>query len=158
MANAERSLARVADLIVTLTAEDADSLARFSPLSAKLVLPPATMDRGADRQIVQATPRRVAIVGAYWWTPKQMNLSAFLEAADPILRNSGIGIDIVGEVPDSFRKAWEAKVKATRFHGFVDDLGEFLAARRMGLVIEETGGGFKIKHSTISSIECRLPR
>ena len=36
-------------------------------------------------------------------------------------------------------------MKATRFHGFVEDLGNFLAERRMGLVIEETGGGFKIE-------------
>jgi polysaccharide biosynthesis protein PslH len=74
-----------------------------------------------------------------------MNLFAFLEAADAILADAGVGIDVVGEVPDRIRKAWEARVKATRFHGFVDNLGEFLAARRMGLVVEETGGGFKLK-------------
>src|SRR6266850_1854186 len=39
-ANAEHSLARAADIIVALTAEDAKSFARVSPLSAKLVLPP----------------------------------------------------------------------------------------------------------------------
>ena len=111
-ANAERSLARAADIIVTLTGEDANSFAPLSPLSAKLVLPPGyNGPRAPDRRIVQATPRRVVIVGAYRWTPKQMNLSAFLEAADPILQNAGVGIDIVGEVPDSFRQAWEAKVR-----------------------------------------------
>ena len=146
IANAERRLTRGADLIVAHTAEDAENLARLSPLSAKLVLPPAYYGpRGPDRRIEQATPRRVAILGAYEWMAKQMNLSTFLEAADPILQNAGIGIDVVGEGPDAFRKAWEAKVHATRFHGFVDNLGEFLAARRMGLVIEETGGGFKNK-------------
>jgi polysaccharide biosynthesis protein PslH len=145
-ANAARSLASAADVIVTLTAEDAKSLAPLSPSSAKLVLPPGyNGPRAPDRQIVQATPRRVAIVGSYGWVSKQMNLSAFLEAADPILQNAGVGIDIVGDGPVSFRKSWEAKVQVTRFHGFVDNLGEFLAARRMGLVIEETGGGFKLK-------------
>lgn len=146
IAKAERTLTRGADLIVAHTAEDAENLARFSPSSAKLVLPPAYYGpRAAERRIEQTTPRRVAILGAYGWTPKQMNLSAFLEAADPILQDAGVGIDIVGEGPDAFRKAWEAKLQATRFHGFVDNLGEFLAARRMGLVIEETGGGFKNK-------------
>jgi glycosyltransferase involved in cell wall biosynthesis len=145
-ANAEHSLARAADVIVTLTAEDNESFARVSPLSAKLVLPPGyNGPRAPERRILRATPRRVAIVGSYRWTAKQMNLSAFLEAADPILQNAGVGLDVVGEMPDSLRKAWEARVKATRFHGFVDDLGEFLVARRMGLVIEETGGGFKLK-------------
>jgi hypothetical protein len=155
-AHAERGLARGADIIVANTAEDVKSLARLSPLSAELVLPPAYHGpRAPDRQIVQATPRRVAIVGSYRWTPKQMNLSAFLQAADPILRNAGVGIDVVGDVPDSFRRAWEARVQATRFYGFVDNLGEFLAARRMGLVIEETGGGFK--HKTLDYIFNRVP-
>jgi glycosyltransferase involved in cell wall biosynthesis len=156
IANAELSLARGADIIVANTAEDAKSLARLSPLSAKLVVPPAYHgQRTPDRRIVQATPRRVAIVGNYHWTAKQMNLSAFLQAADPILRYAGVGIDIVGDGPDSFRAAWEARVQGTRFHGFVDNLGEFLAARRMGLVVEETGGGFK--HKTLDYIFNRVP-
>jgi polysaccharide biosynthesis protein PslH len=143
---AVRCLASAADIIVTLTAEDGKDLARLSPLSLKLVLPPGyDGPRAPDREIAAATPRRVAIVGSYRWIAKQMNLSAFLEAADPILEEAGVGIDVVGEVPDASRKTWEARVKATRFHGFVDDLGEFLAARRIGLVVEETGGGFKLK-------------
>jgi polysaccharide biosynthesis protein PslH len=156
MVNAELSLVRGADIIVANTAEDAESLARLSPSSTKLVLPPGYSGRRApDRQIVQATPRRVAIVGSYRWMPKQMNLSAFLEAADPVLQNAGVGIDIVGDGPDSFRQAWEARVQATRFHGFVDNLGKFLAHRRMGLVVEETGGGFK--HKALDYVFNRLP-
>jgi glycosyltransferase involved in cell wall biosynthesis len=154
--NAECSLSRAADIIVTLTSVDAKSLAPLSPLSAKLVLPPGYNGRRErDRQIVQTTPRRVVIVGAYRWTPKQMNLSAFLEVADPIFQNAGIGIDVVGDAPDRFRRAWEARVKATRFHGFVEHLGDFLATRRMGLAVEQTGGGFKLK--TLDYIFNRLP-
>jgi polysaccharide biosynthesis protein PslH len=104
---------------------------------------------------VHATPRLVVIVGAYRWTPKELNLSAFFEATDLILQNAGVGVDIVGEVPDSLRKAWESRVKATRFHGFVENLGEFLAARRMGLVVEQTGGRFKLK--TLDYIFNRMP-
>jgi hypothetical protein len=156
IANAERTLARAADIVVTLTSEDANSLALLSPLSSKLVLPPGYGGpRAPGRQIIHATPRRVVIVGNYGWTPKQMNLSAFLKAADPILYHAGVELDVVGEGPDSFRKAWEAKVKATRFRGFVDNLREFLAARRMGLVVEETGGGFKLK--TLDYVFNRMP-
>jgi polysaccharide biosynthesis protein PslH len=156
IANAERSLARAADIIVANTAEDATSLAPLSPLSAKLVIPPGYIGtRAPDRQIVQATPRRVVIVGNYHWTAKQMNLAAFLEAADPILHNAGVGIDVIGEGPDSFRKVWKPRVKATRFLGFVDNLDEILNARRMGLVVEETGGGFK--HKALEYILNRVP-
>jgi polysaccharide biosynthesis protein PslH len=154
-ADAERKLAGAADILVTLTRKDA---AHLAPLSSneKLVLPPGyDGPRAPARHIVQATPRRIAVLGSLHWTPKQMNLAAFLEAADPIMLNASIGLDIVGDIPDRLRQACEAKVKATRFHGFVDNLGEFLAARRMGLVIEETGGGFKLK--VLDYIFNRLP-
>jgi hypothetical protein len=155
-ARAERALASIAKIIVTLTPEDGERFARLSPLSSKLVLPPGyDGPRALERQIVKTTPRRVVIVGNYRWTPKQMNLSAFLEAADPIFQNAGVGLDIVGEGPDFFRKAWEPRLKATQFHGFVEDLGAFLAARRMGLVVEETGGGFKLK--TLDYVFNRVP-
>jgi glycosyltransferase involved in cell wall biosynthesis len=156
IARAELSLARSADLIAAHTAEDAENLARLSPPSAMLVLPPGyNGTRALERRIVQATPRRVAIVGTYGWTARQMNLSAFFKAADPILRNAGVGIDVVGDGPDAFRKTWEAKLQATRFHGFVEDLGGFLAMRRMGLLVDETGGGFKNK--ALDYIFNRLP-
>ena len=155
-ANAERKLADASDILVTLTAEDANNLAPFSALSTKLILSPGYSGaRTFDRRIEQTTPRRVAIVGNYYWTAKQINLSGFLEAADAILQNAGVGVDVVGEVPNSLRNFWEARVKATRFHGFVPDLGEFLAGRRMGLVIEQTGGGFKLK--TLDYIFNRVP-
>jgi hypothetical protein len=155
-AKAERKLVGAADIIVTLTSEDAGSLAPLSPSTPKLVLRPGyTGPRALDRQIAQTTPRRVVVVGSYRWTPKEMNLSAFLESADAILQKAGIGVDVVGEVPESLRKKWEARVKATRFHGFVEDLVEFFASRRLGLVIEQTGGGFKLK--TLDYIFNRLP-
>ncbi len=155
-ANAERRLVRGADIVVTLTAEDAKSLAGLSPSSARLVLPPGyNGPRAPHRQIVKATPRRVAVVGDYHWMAKQINLSAFIEAADSILQNAGVGLDVIGGGPDSFREAWQARVKATRFHGFVEDLSDFLAGRRFGLVIEKTGGGFKLK--TLDYIFNRVP-
>jgi polysaccharide biosynthesis protein PslH len=155
IANAERRLAHAADMIVTLTAEDAQSLAPLSP-SVKLVLRPGYDGPHVQkRQITQATLRRVAIVGSCQWLAKQMNLAAFLKAADPILQSAGVGLDIAGEMPASFRKACEARVKAAQFHGFVDNLGEFLAARRMGLIVEEIGGGFKLK--ALDYIFNRLP-
>jgi glycosyltransferase involved in cell wall biosynthesis len=156
IAGAERSLSRFADIMVALTPEDANSLESFSPQSTKLVLSPGySGPTASNRQIVHATPRRVVILGAYRWTPKEMNLSTFLETADPILEKAGIGVDVVGEVPNALRKAWEPRVKATRFLGFVDNLGELLAARRMGLVIEQIGGGFKLK--TLDYIFNRVP-
>ena len=79
--------------------------------------------RAPDRQIVRATPRNVALVGYYHWTTKQINLSAFSNRPVPSCKtlvldlNTSVGLDIIGEGPESFRKAWEARVKEPRSMG-----------------------------------------
>jgi glycosyltransferase involved in cell wall biosynthesis len=74
-----------------------------------------------------------------------VNLSNLLLAADPRFAKAGIGIDVVGRVPGPLRTYLQPRLHATQFHGFVDDLGAIFRQSRFGLIIEETGGGFKLK-------------
>lgn len=143
--NAERRLARDSQLVVTLTKRDAADFRRIGA-SKTLVVPP-----GYDRPVVfdPWSPieriNRVAIIGSFEWTAKQVNLSNFLLAADQRFAAAGIGIDVVGRVPDSLRGYLQPRLHATQFHGFVDDVSAIFRQSRFGLIIEETGGGFKLK-------------
>jgi glycosyltransferase involved in cell wall biosynthesis len=143
--SAERRLALGSQLVVTLTERDA---AEFRRIGARktLVVPP-----GYDRPIIfepwsaKERTRRVAIIGSFEWTAKQVNLSNFLLAADQRFAAAGISIDVVGRVPEPLRTYLQPRLHATKFHGFVDDLGAIFRHSRFGLIIEETGGGFKLK-------------
>jgi hypothetical protein len=97
-----------------------------------------------DGEILDDTLRREVIVGAIHWTPKEINLSAFQEVAYPILRN-------VESAPTSFARC-ELLAQSVGSKGqgnagpcFVEQLGEYLAARRTGLIVGQTGGGLKLK-------------
>ena len=142
---AEIRLARASHLVVTLTERDASEFRRVGARKT-LVVPPG-YDRPVAFNLWSAIERRrrVAIIGSFEWTAKQVNLSNFLLAADSRFAKAEIGIDIVGMVPDAFRATLEPKLRATRFHGFVDDLAEIFQQSRLGLIVEETGGGFKLK-------------
>lgn len=143
---AEHAAAMRSHLIVTLTEKDKILFQGLGTKAEFIVIPPGYEGpRRPERVITAATPRHVAIVGSYGWTAKQMNLAAFLEAADPILAQAGIAVSVVGNAPDDFKAQWEGRLKASRFLGFVDDLGDFLDGCRMGLVVETIGGGFKLK-------------
>lgn len=145
-AAAERSLARAAKLMVTLTQEDADLFRGIGAVGASLVVPPGyDGPRRTARKIGAETPRRVGIVGSFDWTAKQINLARFLEASDAIFAEAGIELVVAGKMPAAFRERIRAGLRATRLLGFVDDLGAFLDGCRMGLVIEAVGGGFKLK-------------
>jgi glycosyltransferase involved in cell wall biosynthesis len=76
---------------------------------------------------------------------KQMNVAAFIDAADQRFAKAGITLDIIGDTPESFEARWGNALHATRFRGFVADVQAELAAARIGLMIEATGGGFKLK-------------
>ena len=152
----ETKLLRRADLLVTLTEPDRDQLLPRNPDLEAIVLPPGYGDRRrASRRITAEVPRRIAMVGSVRWIAKRMNVAAFLEAADRRLAEAGITLDVIGDVPDDFRAEWEPRLAATRFRGFVDDLAEEMAATRLGLVVEATGGGFKLK--TLDYIFNRVP-
>lgn len=145
-AQAEQLIAANSDLVVTLTENDANQFRAIGAGGESLVLPPGyDGERIPHREITDRTPRQLAVVGSYRWTAKQLNLTAFLEAADARFAEAGIRLLVIGDAPEEYRRRWEGRLVATKFLGFVDDLSLCLNQCRMGLVIEAIGGGFKLK-------------
>jgi glycosyltransferase involved in cell wall biosynthesis len=144
-ARAERILAAASDVIVTLTAEDADHFRTLQTKAQFVVLPPGYRKRRrTERTILPATPRRVVAVGSYEWQAKQMNLVNFLAAADAVFADAGIELHVIGFVPPSLA-ARLPKLRATVLRGFVPDVEAEFDAARGALVFDESGGGFKLK-------------
>lgn len=142
----ERQLLRTVDLFTAITDEDRVALsARTRSVPALTLTPGYAGESVGPRTLTAATPRRVILVGSFHWVIKQENLRRFLELADPLFERAGIGIDIVGLVPDGLRAQLQQRCRVTRFHGFVDDMAPLLDQARMAVVPEVMGGGFKLK-------------
>ena len=146
----EQRIVRSVDLLTAITDEDGATLT--TPLKADgppvITLTPGYAGAPApQRRIDESVPRRVAIVGSFHWVMKQENLLRFVEVADPVFAEHGILLDIIGDIPEALCAALEARVKATKFHGFVTDgaLLDLLSKTRMAVVPELIGGGFKLK-------------
>lgn len=143
---AEKRLMADCDLVICHTREDEAAFVAAGPPRASIVVRPGyDRVRVEAREITADTPRRVVILGSFQWIAKQMNLEAFLTVADPLFADAKIDLHIVGEVPASFQKIWRPRLRATTFCGFVDSIEAEMAAARMGLIAETTGGGFKNK-------------
>jgi glycosyltransferase involved in cell wall biosynthesis len=146
IARLERRLTAAAGMVVCLTEHDRTSFRALQADVATLVLPPGWHGtRVARRTIDETVPRRVVMLGSVRWVAKQMNVAAFIDAADQRFAGSGITLDIIGDTPEEFKARWGSRLRATRFRGFVEDVEAELAASRIGLMIEATGGGFKLK-------------
>jgi len=145
-AAAEQSLAARCDLMVTLTEKDAVSFRKVNPKLDSLIIPPG--HRGGvveSRTISDAVPKRVIAIGSYTWLAKRMNLLEFVESADEFFFQNGIEFRVIGKIPEDFHEIRARQWKATRLLGFVDDPTAEFDNARMGLVVDRTGGGFKLK-------------
>jgi len=152
----ERTLLRHVDLTCAISAEDAAAFSVLAPGRPTLVLTPGYAGaRQPERLITAACPKRVVLLGSFRWLVKQENLRRFVEVADPAFARHGIALDVIGDVPDSLLAELRPQLKATVFHGFVDDVAPFFANARLAVVPEAIGGGFKLKF--LDYIFARLP-
>lgn len=142
----ERRIVRSVDLLTAITDEDRRSLGAGVTHDHILSLTPGyTGPVAGPRVITAATPRRVIIMGSFQWIVKQENIARFLRIADPIFKEHGIELDIVGEMPQALLAALRPHCRATQFHGFVADFSSLLSRARIAIVHESIGGGFKLK-------------
>lgn len=142
----ERYVVREVDLVTTITEEDCRSLGARADGKHILTLTPGYSGRVTQHRTVgRDTPRRAILVGSFRWVVKQENLRRFVEVADPVFRRNGIELDVIGDVPETLLATLRGRSRATRFHGFVNDLEPFLAQARIAVVPEVIGGGFKLK-------------
>jgi glycosyltransferase involved in cell wall biosynthesis len=142
----ERALVRKSDLVTAITPQDAARFAEIRPDRPILTLSPGYDGRRlATRRITAETPRRGVMVGSFHWVAKQMNLEAFLKAADPLFAAAGAELQIVGGGAEPLFERLRKQIRATQLVGPVDDLDPYFDSARMAIVPEEVGGGFKLK-------------
>jgi glycosyltransferase involved in cell wall biosynthesis len=156
IARLERRLSHGADLLSVITDEDGMQFARTGSTAAQVVVEPGfDGQRVGQRTIGETVARRVVIVGNFDWHVKRRNLDRFLVEADPRFERAGIELLVVGKAPEDYVAGWATRLRATRFTGFVPDLGAILADARVGVVCEPSGGGFKLK--SLDYVFRRLP-
>lgn len=142
----ERRMVQSVDLVATITGEDAQTYTAQAAGKRTVVLTPGYSGWVApERRIDEQCPPRVVLVGSFRWVVKQENLRQFLESADQRFKSEGIHFDVIGDIPKELRDALQPHLRATRLHGFVQDIAPFFSSARMAVVPELIGGGFKLK-------------
>ncbi len=150
----ETKIVDAADAVLCITEDDAEVFRRRG--ATAFHVPPVYLGEKLRTRTVSAeTPRRVLLLGSFDWVAKQNNLLRFLDLAGTRLIAAGIGIDIVGSIPERLKASLEATYPAVKFWGAVEDFREIAKDVRGGLIPEELGGGMKMK--TLDYIFMRLP-
>ena len=136
----EREANAIADGLVANTDADAEAFAQIVKTPSVTVTPAYAGRRLPPRVIGAETPARICILGAHEAHHKKMVLDMTLAALTKRGVEKTCIIDVVGAGDST---AFKAKYPGVNFQGFVDDISDYLATVRFGLVPDEIGGGFK---------------
>ncbi len=155
-ARQEEQLCDEVDLVTAITEAEVEAYRKNFPRQRYLCLTPGYEGEAhRDRVISEKTPRRVVMSGSFEWVAKRINLELFLEQAAKPLAEAGIELQIVGKTEEAFRDAMRKRFPDVDFVGRVPEMSPYLLDARMGLIVEEFGGGFKLK--TLEYIYHGLP-
>ncbi len=145
-AHQEEALCREVDLVTAITGAEVDAYRENFPRQRYLCLTPGYEGEAhAHREITAETARKVVMSGSFEWIAKRLNLEYFLEKAAKRLGEAGIQLQIVGKTDESFRETMRQRFPEVDFVGRVPEMTPYLLDSRMGLIVEEFGGGFKLK-------------
>ncbi len=145
-ARQEDELCERADLVTAITETEVEAYRENFPSQRYLCLTPGYEGEiHRNREILPEVPRRVVMSGSFEWIAKRINLERFLETAAQPFADAGIELQIVGKTDESFRQEMLNRFPEVDFVGRVPEMEPYLLNARMGLIVEEFGGGFKLK-------------
>lgn len=145
-ARQEEDLCREADLVTAITENEVDAYRENFPRQQYLCLTPGYEGVAHESRVIsESTPRRVIMSGSFEWIAKRINLEIFLDKAAAPLADAGIELQIVGKTEEGFRREMLSHFPGVDFVGRVPEMSPYLLDARMGLIVEEFGGGFKLK-------------
>ena len=140
-------LQKVAGL-TAITEDDQARYAQIAPRIRSLVLKPGyRQDSEISGKNDSPRPAAAVLIGSFEWTAKRLNLEKILAA---YRRFSGTGktkfpLRIAGKMPPSLLEKLRLEYPEVEFFGSFDHLSEVVAGADVALVLEELGGGFKLK-------------
>lgn len=152
----EDSLITRCDIVTVIANPDLVPFRMIDPSRKYLPLTPGYDGPAtSSRQITDATPRRVLMLGGRRGEHKQQVLLEWLAAAYTRLCAADIEIAIAGDIDDELRRRVLREYPRTRVLGYVEDLESVVADTRVGLIADTVGGGFKLR--LLPQVFHRLP-
>lgn len=151
----DRSVLRSTDIMTCNTDHDKRKYLRLQNLPIAILPPLYTRGSVEARNIDVSVPRGIAIVSGFRWSAKVLNLEHFLRAAESTLRDGGVSLSVIGRMDEVDKVRLSRAYPWAIFHGEVDSVEPYISGIRLGLLIDQAGGGFK--HSMLTYAFNRIP-
>jgi hypothetical protein len=151
----DRAMLRASDLLSCITKSDEALYATRADIPAIVVSPVYDGEVITRRDITPGTPRKVIVVSNFLWSAKLINLKAFLTHSAPTLLSHGISVEVVGRMSPQNLVRYRKRFPSVQIHGEVEKIEPFLADARIGLLVDQAGGGLKL--TTLNYVFNKIP-
>ncbi|MGV7217059.1 glycosyltransferase [Bradyrhizobium sp. UFLA05-112] len=141
----EKRLGRSVSVISSITDHDARLFKKDFGDERRVIVVPPGYEPVPESLPPHSLSRTICIVGSFEWHAKQTNLLRFLEASHTILRQKDVKVRVIGSMPTTFRAKLNAAFPEWEVTGKVKSISDHAQDCAMGLIVEELGGGFKLK-------------
>lgn len=134
--------------LTAITEQDSARYAQLAPDLRSIVIKPGY---SKDREIlpfpVQPRPAKAVLIGSFEWGAKRLNLEKILSAYAKFsnLERGGFPLCIAGKMPKRLLGQLRQKYPEVEFISNFDRLAKIAEAANIALVLEDLGGGFKLK-------------
>jgi hypothetical protein len=149
------AMLRASNLLSCITNSDKALYAKRADIPAIVVSPVYDREVIAKRDITPSTPRKVIVVSNFLWSAKLINLKAFLTHSAPSLLSRGISVEVVGRMSPKNLNRFRKLFPGAQIHGEVEKVEPFLADARIGLLVDQAGGGLKL--TTLNYVFNKIP-
>jgi glycosyl transferase family 1 len=152
----ERKLFKIVSLLSCISQEDEKNYNTYFKVNKSIWCPAGYEGHVIKkRDIDSRRSRNICIVGSFVWTAKKNNIISFLRRGYDLFLKNKIGVFIVGNMSDEFKRKVQSDWPGVTFTGRVKNVRPYLEKARIGVIPEKAGGGFKLK--SLEYIFNRLP-
>lgn len=146
------------DGVTAITREDAERYASLAPNVPCLLVQPGYSGTPSEPVPFAQTAPLAVVVGSFEWNAKLHNLRSILAAYERHLSGAESApprLRIAGRIGAKALEMLRLSHRSVEFTGEFDTLSEVTADARVALVLEDLGGGFKLK--ILDYVFSRLP-
>jgi|Deesub1362A_J573_1020465.scaffolds.fasta_scaffold00985_4 glycosyltransferase involved in cell wall biosynthesis len=149
----EKAICEKADLILTISEEDSQTLARIINSNSKIFTIPPCIERNPHSFIPVKKKKKntrtavLTFVGPLYWPPNAEGIKWFVEEVWPILRaeKPEITLQVVGAGQDALWKKFFSTKPGIKALGYVKDLNTVYQKTDVFIAPFKTGGGVRLK-------------
>ena len=143
----EKNVCKTADLVLTVTDKDKETLLELTDGEAKIKTVPIGVDTKYFRtsEHWSSASNTIVFIGTMFWPPNVDGMEWFISKIWPLLKQSSVKLQIIGRRPTKAIKALAEKDRSIELIEHAEDIRPYMQKGKLFIVPLRQGSGMRVK-------------